>query len=183
MLLGDGEGAGDGLGDGLALGVGVGLVWFVPAVVDVDGAGLVADEVVADGAGVVVCVAGVEVVADGVGVGDDESLGEAMSLELAPPPESSIAAVRTVEVGGGEPQTELAVAVAELAAKVATISSAAPKEPSPMATNSAIGLASSALTRAPSLQSACPTWPERRIVLRHLFVTLLAVCAASVCVA
>ncbi len=150
-----GVGLGDGLG-GLKVGVGLALVGLGLglglALVDEDAAGLALD-VVSVGAGVVVEVLGVGV---GVEVSVGESLGEAESLglaspALAPPPGSVISEVRTAEPDGGEPQTELAAAAGELAAMVAATTIAAPKDPSPIAAPSAVGLANSALTRAPSL--------------------------------
>jgi hypothetical protein len=147
-----GVGLGDELG-GLKVGAGLALVGLGLglALVDADAAGLALD-VVSAGVGVVVAVLGVGV-AIAVSVG--ESLGEAespglASLALVPPPGSVIAEVRTAEPDGGEPQTELAAA-GELAAMVAATTIAAPNDPSPTAAPSAVGLANSALTRAPSL--------------------------------
>lgn len=139
-------GVGVGVGLGLSLSLGLGLT-------DDDGSGLVLDDAPGESLGVVdveslgsAVGVGWAVVGLVVGVGLVESVGELLSLGLAALPESVNAELRTAEDEGGEPQTALAVAAGELAAMVAPISNAAPKDPSPMAAPSAVGLASSALT-------------------------------------
>jgi hypothetical protein len=89
---------------------------------------------------------------DDESVGDDESLGAATALVLSvvlPPVTDFAEDVRTVDVVGGEPQTEAEVATDACAAKAVTKSSAAPKNASPIAAPSAVGLRSSRLTVQP----------------------------------
>ncbi|MGH3302828.1 MAG: hypothetical protein ACRDOK_14320 [Streptosporangiaceae bacterium] len=91
-------------------------------------------------------------VALGESSGDEESLGTAtaLALRIAPPPVTAVfEAVRTVDVVGGEPQSELGAATDACAAMELTSSTAAPRNASPIAAPSAAGLRSSALTVHP----------------------------------
>jgi hypothetical protein len=141
----------------------------VPEVSDEDGSALVLDEV-SDG----VAVVDDESDALGVSVGDVVSLGEVLSVGLGesssvaeesledatalvlrvvavlPPPAAALfAEVRTVDVVGGDPQSELESAVDACAEKELTSSTTTPKNASPIAAPSAAGLRSSSLTVHP----------------------------------
>jgi len=130
-----------------------------------DGAGLGLDEAV-DAEGVGDAVLGLAVgvglevgvvlavgvlLAVGVALGEGEALGDEESLGLkvtAPLAADCVrkAAVRTVDVVGGEPQVALALAAGARTTTAATSSTAAPKDARAMAAPSATGLRSSALT-------------------------------------
>lgn len=191
MLLGCGVavGADVGVGVGVALGL---RDRFRPVAFVRNGAGLVPDGAeVPDGVGFDVACGETPGflrpftfavwVGDGLGgmLGEDELLGDPWSLGLAlPPGRQEFAALSTVDVAGGDGQTELAVAAGEAAPRAPTISRAAPTGPSPIAAPSAVGLTNSALTRAPSLSQPVPSGPSALSVL----ATLLGARSASDCV-
>jgi hypothetical protein len=166
-----GVGLGLGLGEELSLGVGLGEVLSrsedTPALVleDVVGSGDVAS--VDDESDVV-----------GVSVGDGLSVGELVSLGVGLAESSSdaedwladstalvlrvvatvpplVAAlfeeVRTVDVAGGDPQSELESAIDACAARELTNNIATPKSASPIAAPSAAGLRIRALTVRPRI--------------------------------